>query len=212
MDVVDLFSVPILVHDLDNNEQLHYEEIEILKSVEVFSQQSGHNLLSYDNNILTKYNLNRIKNICDKYVSKYLNEVLFVSSELQMFSSWLSVNKKFTKHYQHSHVNTMLSCLIYFDEFGSDQFLSPIVFSQNGLFDVFKSFQFKLNTTSDNRYNSQSVVITPKTNTLIVFPGWLKHYTIESSSNVERYCLGTNYFFVGESGSNYHRLNLEVKK
>lgn len=211
MNVIDICSVPIFVTQLKGNQQFTKEEVELLKNIELDKQYGDDgNYLSKESHILRKYKLHRIWSVCDFYVSKYVRDILSIDAEFKMFRSWLSMNVKGTKHLAHSHSNTMLSCILYFDEHMSDDILAPISFGQKGLVDIFKTFQFNFKAISKNQYNSHAVTVGPRTNTMIIFPGWIKHETAEAESLVKRYCLGTNYFFVGESGSGYHNLSIEV--
>jgi len=211
MHVIDLNCVPLFVTRLQDNEQLKKDEVELLKTIDLEKQygEDG-NYLSKDSHILEKYKLKRIKNICDLYVDRYVKNILSIDAEFKMFKSWLSMNIKGTKHDAHSHRNTMISCVLYFDEYMSNDFLTPISFGQDNLDNIFQTFQFQFNRIKPNQYNSPYVTVRPQTNTMIIFPGWIKHATDISKSTVKRYCIGTNYFFVGETGSGYHNLNIEV--
>lgn len=211
MNTIDLFSVPILVTQLKDEEKFKQNEIDILKSIPLNKQYGDDgNYLSERNHILMEYNLVRIKTSCDNYVKYYTENILGIEDNFKMFRSWLSMNITGTKHQAHSHRNTMISCVLYFDEFMSDNIMAPINFGQKGLDQTFKTFQFEFKEKKKNQYNNKVLSIFPKTNTLIVFPGWIKHETEECKSNVKRYCLGTNYFFAGESSSGYHNINIKV--
>lgn len=212
MNIINLFSVPILVQQLSNSEQLKKEEVDILKKIELDKQYGDDgNYLSKDSHILDKYKLSRITNICDKYVKQYTDSILGITDEFKMFKSWLSMNVTGTRHEPHSHRNTMISCILYFDEYMSDQVMAPISFWHDGLDQIFKTFQFSFNVKNQNQYNNKVLTIYPKTNTMIVFPGWLRHETEIAKSSIERYCLGTNYFFNGESSTGYHNITINVK-
>lgn len=211
MNIINLFSVPILVVELPEQEQFVEEEINLFKNVELDKQYGDTgNYLSKDIHIIDTYKLYRIKSICDKYIHTYTNDILSIDNRFKMFKSWLSMNVNGTKHEAHSHRNAMLSCVLYFDEYLSSRTLAPINFQQDGLDQIFKSFQFGFKVKNRNQYNNNILTIYPKTNTLIVFPGWLKHETEISSSPIKRYCLGANYFFEGESAEGYHNINIGV--
>lgn len=211
LTVINLYSVPVLVDQLQDDDQLKLEEITILKSIQMEKQYGDTgNYLSKESHILETYKLDRIKNICNNYVNKYTNSLLGLTDEFVMFKSWLSMNVNGTLHEEHSHRNTMISCLIYFDEYMSDQPLAPINFWQEGLDQIFKSFQFRFKVKEPNQYNNNYLSIFPKTNTILVFPAWIRHGTQASSSNIERYCIGTNYFFQGESSTGYHNIKISV--
>lgn len=210
-NVINLFSVPIFVTNLEGSDQFQWDEVQLLKSIEMEKQYGDDgNYLSKESHVLDHYRLTRIKNVCDQYVKNYTENVLGITDQFKMFKSWLSMNTRGTRHLAHSHRNTMLSCILYFDEHMSDEPLAPISFGQDGLDQVFKTFQFQFNTKERNQYNNNVLTIYPKTNTMIIFPGWVKHETEEARSLTKRYCLGTNYFFSGESSGGYHQINIAV--
>ena len=211
-NVINLFSVPVYVTQLVGHEQFQQQEVQLLKNIPLEKQWGDDgNYLSKDNHVLEKYNLARIRQVCDTYVHHYTEQVLGISDQFRMFRSWLSMNTQGTRHLPHSHRNTMLSCILYFDEHMSDQPMAPISFGQDGLDQVFRTFQFQFNVRERNQYNNNVLTIYPRTNTLIIFPGWLKHETEEAKSTVGRYCLGTNYFFQGECSTGYHNIHIDVK-
>lgn len=211
MSIINLYSVPIFVEQLKDNDCFTKEEISVLKKIDLEKQYGEHgNYLSKDIHILEKYKLNRIKSLCDYHVNEYTSSILGIADRFKMFKSWLSMNVSGSQHEVHSHRNTMISCVLYFDEFMSDQPMAPIYFQQDGLDQVFKTFQFRFNVKQNNQYNNNVLTIYPKTNMLIIFPGWIKHGTEKTQSSIERYCLGTNYFFEGESATGYHNITVKI--
>jgi len=212
MNIINLFSVPIFVSNLSSEDMFTIDEINTLKSIKLTKQwgEDG-NHLSDEIHILKKYHLTRIKTLCDDYVNRYVKNIIGINANFKMFKSWLSMNEKGTKHLAHSHRNTMISCILYFDEYMSDEFMAPINFGQDGLDLIFKNFQFSFDKIKVTQYNSTLAKVIPKTGTVIVFPGWINHETDEAKTNIKRYCLGTNYFFEGESATGYHNITLEVK-
>ena len=211
MTVVNLFSVPVFVTQLTGVEQFKPNEVELLKSIEMEKQYGDDgNYLSKESHVLEKYRLDRVKSLCDAYVHHYTENVIGITDTFKMFKSWLSMNTKGTRHLPHSHRNTMISCVLYFDECMTDQPLAPISFGQSGLDQVFQTFQFQFNVKERNQYNNNVLTIYPKTNTMIIFPGWIKHETEEAKSTVKRYCLGANYFFQGESSGGYYNIKVNV--
>jgi uncharacterized protein (TIGR02466 family) len=209
--VINMFSVPIYVTQLVGNEQLQRSEVEMLKSVSMEKQYGDDgNYLSHESHVIETYKMDRLKFLVDRHVNYYTEHVLGILDEFKMFRSWLSMNTRGTRHLAHSHRNTMISCVLYFDEHMTDQPLAPISFGQDGLDQVFKSFQFEFKKKEPNQYNNNVLTVYPRTNTLIVFPGWVKHETEEARSTTKRYCLGTNYFFSGQSSGGYHSINVQV--
>jgi uncharacterized protein (TIGR02466 family) len=211
MNIIDLYTVPLFHTQLTGSEQITRQEVEVFKNIKLNKQygEDG-NHLSEDIHILQKYRLDRLKNLCDSYVSNYTQNILGITDEFKMFKSWLSMNIKGTRHDPHSHGNTMISCILYFDEHMSDEALDPINFEQSGLDSTFRNFQFQFKTKEKNQYNNKVLTIYPKTNTLLIFPGWVKHEVPLVTSDIKRYCLGTNYFFTGETGAGYHNLTVKI--
>lgn len=212
MQVINLFSTPVVVYHLESHEKFTGHEVDQLKSI-VLEKQYGDdgNYLSKNTDVLADKNFQRIRKLCDHYVKCYTKNVLGIADDFVMFRSWLSMNTKGTRHINHSHRNTMISCVLYFDEFMSDNPLAPINFGQAGLDQIFKTFQFHFTVNERNQYNNKVLTIYPRTNTMIIFPGWLEHETETAVTSVKRYCLGTNYFFNGVSSSGYHQIDISVK-
>jgi len=211
-EIINLFSVPVLIANLSDQEKLTPEEIDIFKSIKVDKQWGDDgNFLSEEIHVLKKFNLSRIETLCNKYVEHYVKKIIGIDAEFKMFKSWLSVNEKGTKHHAHSHRNTMISCVMYFNENMSNEIMSPINFKQDGLDFIFKTFQFRFKPLFTSQYNSRFAEVSPRPGTVIVFPGWITHETDQSVFNGRRYCLGSNYFFNGESDSGYHNITVEVK-
>lgn len=212
MEVINLSSVPIFFDTLKDSNKITIEEANVLKNIEM-KKQPGHdgNYLSVDGHILKNQKLTRLFNLCNSYVKHYTENILGISDEFKMFKSWLTLNSKGTKHDAHSHRNTMISCVVYFDENLSDEALAPINFGQTGLDNIFRTFQFEFKTKQRNEYNSKILTILPRTNTIIVFPGWIQHEVPEVTSTTKRYCIGSNYFFVGESAGGYHNITVDVQ-
>ena len=210
-EIFNTHSVPILVANLENKDKFTDAEIDLLKKIP--TEQPGEDArpyLSLDTHVLEKYNLFRIKNLCDLSIKNYTENILGIEGKFKMFASWLTINVNNTKHHSHYHQNAMLSCVLYFNENANDDTLAPIIFENNNLNNIFKQFQFYFEVREPNMYNTE-LKIFPKTNTLIVFPGWIKHWTEESNTNEKRYCLGANYFFEDESAHGYHRLKIKVE-
>ena len=209
--IINLNTVPVFVTNIGI--PITKEELEIFKSIKL-NRQYGEdgNFLSEEIHVLKTYNLERVKKICDDHVNYYTQEILKIKNKFSMTKSWLSLNVKGTKHHAHSHRNTMISCVLYFDEYLSNQPMANINFEQPGLDSIFKTFQFQFDNIEHNQYNSPIAMVKPTTGTIIVFPGWIRHETDLSESEVKRYCLGTNYFLEGSTGKGYHNLSISLSE
>lgn len=216
MYIANMNSVPVLVTELANDEKINFEEYNTLVNLEMTKRESEKlysTLLSKSSNILDNSNLARIKKIKKKYVDKYLKDILGISSNFILTSSWLTMNHNGSAHERHSHGNVMISSVLYFCENLSDEPMSNFYISQQGLKHIFQNFQFEFNIKSFNEYNSPSLNVPTKTNLLVVFPGWLLHGSEPMNKNTKRYCIGSNYFLNDHVGTGYHSLSItsEIK-
>ncbi len=216
MYIANMNSVPVLVTELANDEKINFKEYNTLVNLEMTKRESEKlysTLLSKSSNILDNSDLARIKKIKKKYVDKYLKDILGISSNFILTSSWLTMNHNGSAHERHSHGNVMISSVLYFCENLSDEPMSNFYISQQGLKHIFHNFQFEFDIKSFNEYNSPSLNVPTKTNLLVVFPGWLLHGSEPMNKNTKRYCIGSNYFLNDHVGTGYHSLSItsEIK-
>lgn len=211
--VINLCTVPIFVTSLSLSNSVTQEELEVFKSIELDRQYGDDaNFLSKEIHVLKTYKLDRIKSLCDFYVEHYTKNILQIKNKFSMTKSWLSMNVRGTKHHAHSHRNTMISCVMYFDENLSNEPMANINFEQPALDSIFKSFQFQFDVLNRNQYNSPVAMVKPRTGTVIVFPGWVRHETDLCESDTKRYCLGTNYFLEDSTGEGYHNVKITLSE
>lgn len=214
MNVFNLFSIPVLMSELLDFEKITTEEYEVLTSLEVKKREEefeNSTLLSNSSQILEDPRLLRIKETKLRYVDHYLSNVINVTNKFKMTSSWLTINQNGSSHERHSHGNVILSAVLYFGENFSDENLSNFYISQEGTKNIFKSFQFTYDIKNYNEYNSPSLNLKPKNNTIIIFPGWMLHGSEPHNDSNKRYCIGSNYFLNDHVGSGYHSLSIETK-
>ena len=105
-----------------------------------------------------------------------------------------------TSHHIHSHRNSMLSVVTYFDDnIGKDDRIQGIVFEQSKFSSIFPEFKFdfqNLKPDKWNIFNYEGYTIRPKHNDVIIFPSHLYHRS-ESNLTNTRFCIGANYFISG---------------
>jgi hypothetical protein len=211
-EVLEMFSVPIFKVNLTNYEGIQASEAEKLKSIEFTQSNKQSPFLSVDDNVLEDASLARVKKLMDSYIQQYTSKVLGIDEQFTMFASWVTKNVKGTQHHPHTHENVMLSCLLYFNENLSDNDMAPItLINELGTNNIFRNFRFLLDIKTSNKFNS-SFSLTPKNNTLVIFPGWIMHQTTKQKNDTPRYCIASNYFIEGLIGRNkkskYHQLLL----
>ena len=145
-----------------------------------------------------------LKNKFHKAIILYVELVLRSPSlKFKLTGSWLTKNTNNSSHHPHTHSNTMLSAVTYFnDSVKAGEKLPGIVFEPKKFSGVFPTFQFNFDdveVTDWNIFNCGTYTIRPEHNDVIVFPGHLAHAS--EVSHTERYCIGANYFITGDVGS-----------
>ena len=135
-------------------------------------------------------------------VRTYVQEVLRVPGlQFRLIGSWLTKNTLNTKHHTHSHTNSMLSVVTYFDDsICKDDNIQGIIFEQNKFDCIFPQFKFdfkNLKPDKWNIYNYEFYTLRPRHNEVIIFPSHLYHRS-EVNLTDSRFCIGANYFISGE--------------
>ena len=115
-----------------------------------------------------------------------------IKNELFPTISWLNRTTKNAYHYQHHHVNSIASGVLYFTEDPT-----PIELHTE------KTCAWtclKIMPTQYNQYNSNSNLIEVKQGTLLIFPAYLEHSVPKSTSTTDRISLAFNTWTSGTIG------------
>lgn len=214
MHIFEMTSTPVSLINLTGSEKITKDEYKILSNLKMKKREleiDNSVMLSESSQILEDPELENIKNTKMKYVNEYLNNILGVSNNFKMTTSWLTMNRNGSVHERHSHGNVILSATLYFSEDLIDESMASFYISQKGLDHIFQNFQFQYNRTCDNKYNSQALTLPTKSNMLVIFPGWMLHGSNPHESSRKRFCIGSNYFIEDNVGTGYHSLDVKVQ-
>ena len=157
--------------------------------------------LSNTYSLLNCNELSALKNKFDEAIKIYVQEVLHIPGmQFRLVGSWFTKNTLNSSHHLHTHPNSMLSVVTYFDDnINKEDHIQGIGFEQNKLSSIFPEFKFKfdnLKPDSWNIYNYEIYTIKPKHNDVIIFPSHLNHRS-EINTTESRFCIGANYFVTG---------------
>ncbi len=193
-ELVNFLSTPIGIVSTDF--RLTKAEKDVIMYTD-FNEPRGHGdgvLVSNNHNILDLPELDRPKAFIENMTKDFVASDLKINNEFYMTSSWATLNEKGCKHHNHAHPNTLLSAVYYVNaESGQLVINSPT----NGLF---PNFDFKFDVKEYNIFNSKSWKIDVKTGDLVIFPGWLHHYTTPNEHENPRVIIGANFFTRGKFG------------
>jgi uncharacterized protein (TIGR02466 family) len=185
---VSVYNVSDLITDLDKSKIINntlwrqYKDLKDCVDISVsYKFLEENNML----NLLTKIN---------SCVDNYIQDTLGLKLKLKPIGSWVTKQTEGGNHSAHSHPNTLISAVTYFNNLGED--ISSLVFKNNGFDDIFSNFKgFSLSSRviNWNPFNNFTYNINPEVDQVIIFPGHLEHYSDINVSGV-RYCVGVNYF------------------
>ena len=121
--------------------------------------------------------------------------------QIYVTQSWTNRTQPGEYHHTHSHQNSILSGVFYFD--GNDTDVIEFWNSKHWLGDRWAFERIK-----NNHFNSDVWQYPAKVGTLLLFPSHLEHSVPELEAEKDRYSLSFNTFFKGELGLSEERTQL----
>lgn len=218
IQIHDVNVTPLVIIDLGKKDCLKFNEVEKLQNVE-FKHLGNPDPMSFNNavdistsyNLLKDYKLNRIKKVFDYYMSNYTKEILGIEQKFKMVGSWLTRQIAGGTHHKHSHPNSMISALWYFNHDLQQSNMAALNVMLNGVNSSLKCDNLEFKVEKNTKYNYNTYHLYPDNNVIFIMPSHLMHYTDISGSNIPRYCIGTNYFVTGILGDTNQYSLLNVK-
>ena len=187
MKVLNLKAIPIAISKLDYSLNKKQKDF-IIKQ----SYQKGPSAKISENSYIFKDKIfKNIKDLFTKKVDEYLKEVLQIKNKVYVTHSWTTINDN-TVHHSHSHKGAFLSVVFYVESEGDNK-----LYFELGKSSIQEGFDFSYNPTEYNIYNSESWHFPTNEKDLFIFPGWIKHHSINKGSKI---VVGANYFLTGELG------------
>jgi uncharacterized protein (TIGR02466 family) len=120
----------------------------------------------------------------------YANNVLGFAGKYSITQSWLSIKNPGQRHVMHSHANSIISGVYYFnnqDESSGLTFVKSAV-STNGTF----AMAPLVNQNVENQFTFNEVSLSVQNNMLCMFPSYLPHKVGPNNSNNTRYSIAFN--------------------
>jgi uncharacterized protein (TIGR02466 family) len=159
------------------------------------------NYTSNDSFVLENEELAGLKESVQKHLDYYLHNIIGASGvTLEITQSWLNFNDYGSSHHTHTHVNSIVSGVIY-----TTPNPAPLV--------VFKRqdyFPIRPMITNMTQYNNPMKVIEVKQGDIILFPSQLPHGVQSNKTNKTRTSLAFNTFYKGNLGSVPNLTHLEI--
>ena len=159
------------------------------------------NSTSNENFILDNPDLSALRSNINEHLNNYLRYVIGASDvSLQITQSWLNFNDYATSHHTHTHVNSIVSGVIY---------LTPdpaplVVFRRQDYFPI------RPLITNMTEYNNPMKVIEVEMGDILLFPSQMPHGVQANKNNRTRTSLAFNTFYKGKLGSTKNLTYLEI--
>lgn len=187
--LVNLFPSPVAVYELGR--PFTTEETNQIEGFCSEQENNFGNTNSKEKYCLDIDSMSNLRKFCSDAIDKYMIDI--VSSDAgacTITQSWVNVSRKGQYHHRHSHANSYLSGVLYFETNEDDKisFYNPRV---TQLLPKFKELTF---------FNSTNWFLWAVKATLVVFPSWLEH-SVPQVEYDRRVSLSFNTFLQGEIGS-----------
>ena len=191
----NIFPIPVYMTEMDR--PFTKQELNFVKEQKKHCDKNAGNIKTKDTYILNRNEFKNIKKFLNKHCKNYLNTVICPKNNVELYitQSWLNYTEADQYHHKHSHPNSVVSGVLYFD---SDIEKDKILFSKSD------SPQIKptIDNTKFNLWNSETWFFPVETGRLIMFPSSTIHQVEIKKGNNTRVSLAFNTFYKGTFGSN----------
>ena len=200
MGFVDLFPTVILKEKLNNvfsHPHSFYKEKLISLDYRNLGQQGSSSL---SQKVLELDIFNDLKNSILNHSKVYLNTLNHHYEDVQIGSSWANILHKNQSITNHTHKNSYISGVFYFDHSSPIVFLNPLLTQWSFVGDLIPS-------SPENQRSYSDFQINPEPGLLLIFPSWLMHSVLHSPKD-NRLSIAFNIIPKGEFGPESARLYL----
>ena len=196
-----LFPCPIGVYELDR--AITDSEMNYLKGTQL--EENEGNMVSIEGDVLHNDAMIELTKFIGNSIEEYCTETFnFDTNKTQIYvtQSWTNRTQPGEYHHPHSHDNSILSGVFYFE--GNENDIIEFWNSNSWLTGDRWAFQ----RLKNNHFNSDAWQYPAEVGTLLLFPSHLVHSVPEVEGEKDRYSLSFNTFFKGELGLSEERTRL----
>ena len=196
-----IFPTPIYTTKIDRG--FTKQELQFVKEQKKHCTNNQGNINTKDNYILNRKQFKNIKKFLDKHCKNFLNTIICPKNNIELYitQSWLNYTETNQYHHKHSHPNSVVSGVFYFD---SDIKNDKILFSK----DAYQQIRPEIDNTKWNLWNSGTWYFPVQTGDLFLFPSSTTHQVETKKGNNTRISLAFNTFYKGSVGSNFELTEL----
>jgi uncharacterized protein (TIGR02466 family) len=200
-EVMGLFPTPVFMSNIGRD--FTKEELDVAINCKLRSNTG--NLSSESGTELDNPILKNIKLFIESKIERVYRDIVSPKSDSEIYitQSWFNHTSKGQYHHQHSHANSFLSGVLYFD---ANPATDRIYFSKFGI-----PKQIDVGTAVYNEFNSDSWFFPVETGKIVIFPSTLSHRveTIIEDDHT-RISLAFNTFIRGYLGNYDNKTGLQL--
>lgn len=192
--IQNLFPIPIYMSNIDRT--FTKQELQFVDNQKNKCSKNSGNINTKDNYILNRKEFKNIKKFLDECCKDYLEKIISPKNNIELYitQSWLNYTEENQYHHKHSHPNSIVSGVLYFDcdkENDKIKFTNPVGYQQ-----------IKPEIKNFNIWNSDTWWFALETGQLIMFPSSTTHQVETKKGKNTRISLAFNTFYKGIIGSN----------
>ena len=194
--VFNLFPTPLYVTTYEGNTK---PIVDYFDSCEMNEAHGGYGIISKDSYIIDNPVCKPLSEFIMHHMREFATNVMRYSyEELQFSQSWLTYKKPGQFHKAHTHPNTLIAAVFYYDIQEDD---AAICFSKDVKSVNRCHFEPSLLLDyQDYPYSQEEIYFKPQQNNLIIFPSYVTHGVPPNETNRIRKALGVNALTKGTLG------------
>jgi uncharacterized protein (TIGR02466 family) len=197
VQVFNLFPVPLYVTTYNQNTT---DLVRYFDSCEMnTANDGGYGIISKNSYIIDNPICNPLSNFIMFHMREFATNIMrYNYEEIQFAQSWLTYKNPGQFHKAHTHPNTLIAAVFYYDHQEDD---ASICFSKEA-----KAYHRSylepslLDDYQQHTYSQEEIYFKPKLNNLIIFPSYLTHGVPPNKTNRVRKALGVNALTKGTLG------------
>lgn len=194
--VFDLFPTPFYVTTYEGDTS---KIVEYFDNCEMNEPNGGYGIISKDSYIIDNPICKDLSDFVMHHFREFATNIMrYDYAELQFAQSWLTYKLPGQFHKAHTHPNTLLAGVFYYDSHDDDAALcfSKEARSYNRSYmepSLLQDFQ-------DYPYSQEEIYFKPKKNNFVIFPSYVTHGVPPNETNRVRKALGVNVLTKGRLG------------
>ncbi|ALG61801.1 hypothetical protein VM77_11380 [Citromicrobium sp. JL31] len=190
--VKPLFAEPVFVTNIAD--AISPKQVEFIQSITMVENQMNH--ISEDLYLFDRRELKSIKQAVHAALETYANDVMGVSSRLEVTQSWALMNPPGVGMHAHTHSNSLVSGSLYYAPMPDPP--GNMIFERTT---GYRQIELGVESGRTNIYNAPRNAVVPKQGDLVLFSSSILHFVEENRSNQNRYSIAFNTFPRGTIGA-----------